>query len=581
MFKKLTIQQRLAASMLFLGILLAIISVSAIFGLRSINGFLKDSATNQLPSAIALGEAEIGIHRGRLALDRVVSHLGESTNAADMSHARERFEAGETSWKNYLALPQDAAEKALSDKVAQARATFYKEGVDPLLAAIAAKDQARANELVMTKMSALAGAVGDANAILTHFQDTQGAASYAEAVRAYDRQLWIYAAMFLIGVLSAGFSWFSLRRAIINPLNLAIAQFELIAAGDLTTVVDVRSQDEMGRLLVALRSMQEQLVATIANVQASGEQIASASHQIAAGNLDLSRRTEEQAASLEETASSMEEMTATVKHNAENAMQASQLATQALVVANEGGTVVQDVSATMAEIADGSKKVVDILGVIESIAFQTNILALNAAVEAARAGEQGRGFAVVASEVRSLAQKSAAAAKDIKALTTESTQKVNAGTALVAKAGETMKSMAHAVRRVSDIMGEISAASKEQSTGIEQVNVAISHMDTVTQQNAALVEEAAAASGSLDDQAQQLRATVSQFRLPAEAQGHRQMVASAHRDSSQAVRGVMSTPARATKPAPSRPAREFSTNAKASAKSAHHAAAGNDNWETF
>jgi len=581
MFKKITIQQRLAASMLFLGILLAVISGSAIFGLRSVNEFLKDSATNNVPSASALGQAQVGMLRGRLALDRVAQHLGESSNAADLALARRRFEQGDAAWNRYLALPQDAEEKALSDKLAAARDAFYKNGANPLFSALEAKDAARANELIMTKMSIFSNAISEASDALDKFQETASAASYAEALRAYERQLMIYAAMVLIGVLAAGFSWFSLRRAIISPLNQAISQFELIAAGDLTAVVDVRSQDEMGRLLTALRSMQEQLVGTIGNVQASGEQIASASHQIAAGNLDLSRRTEEQAASLEETASSMEEMTATVKHNAENAMQASQLATQALAVANEGDAAVQDVSATMAEIADGSKKVVDILAVIESIAFQTNILALNAAVEAARAGEQGRGFAVVASEVRSLAQKSASAAKDIKALTTESTQKVNAGTALVAKAGATMKSMAHAVQRVSDIMGEISAASKEQSTGIEQVNIAISHMDTVTQQNAALVEEAAAASGSLDDQAQHLRETVSRFRLPAEAQGHRHLTASAHRDSSQAVRGVLSAPARATKPVASRPARELATNARASAKSAHRAAAGNDNWETF
>jgi methyl-accepting chemotaxis protein len=259
--------------------------------------------------------------------------------------------------------------------------------------------------------------------------------------------------------------------------------------------------------------MNKELVAMIVKVRAGTETIASGSGQIAAGNLDLSARTEQQAASLEETASSMEELTATVKQNADHAHQASKLAVSASQVAVKGGEVVAEVVGTMASINDSSKRIAEIIGVIDGIAFQTNILALNAAVEAARAGEQGRGFAVVASEVRNLAQRSAAAAKEIKALIDDSVEKVEAGSRLVNEAGTTMQDVVESVKRVTDIMGEITSASREQSEGIEQVNQAIGQMDQVTQQNAALVEQAAAATESMQDQARNLTEVVSVFKL--------------------------------------------------------------------
>ncbi|QOY95313.1 MCP four helix bundle domain-containing protein [Massilia sp. UMI-21] len=289
-----------------------------------------------------------------------------------------------------------------------------------------------------------------------------------------------------------------------------------IAAGDLSVDVVLRRGDDTS-MLYAMRSMRDSLARIVGEVRSGTDAIASASSQIASGNLDLSSRTEEQASSLEETASSMEELTSTVQQNADNARQANGLATSASEVAARGGMVVSQVVDTMASINDSSKKIVDIIGVIDSIAFQTNILALNAAVEAARAGEQGRGFAVVASEVRTLAQRSAAAAKEIKQLIGDSVSKVDAGARLVDQAGSTMDEIVASVRRVTDIMGEISSASVEQTSGIEQINTAISQMDQVTQQNASLVEEAAAAAESLQGQAGKLAQLVSVFKLDAQA----------------------------------------------------------------
>ncbi|VBN45968.1 methyl-accepting chemotaxis protein [Burkholderia pseudomallei] len=285
-----------------------------------------------------------------------------------------------------------------------------------------------------------------------------------------------------------------------------------IAAGDLTRPVAVRAGDGTS-MMAAMRDMQGRLRSTIGGIRRAAESIAAASHEIASGNHDLSQRTEQQAASLEETAASMEELTATVKQNAENARQASGLANNASEIALKGNDVVSRVIGTMGEINDSSRKIADIIGVIDGIAFQTNILALNADVEAARAGEQGRGFAVVAGEVRSLAQRSATAAKEIKQLIDASVERVNNGSALVGQAGETMTEILQAVRRVTDIMGEIAAASEEQSSGISQVGRAVTQMDEMTQQNAALVEEAAAAASSLQEQAARLRESVSAFQV--------------------------------------------------------------------
>ncbi|MCI1007424.1 methyl-accepting chemotaxis protein [Herbaspirillum sp. C7C8] len=302
-------------------------------------------------------------------------------------------------------------------------------------------------------------------------------------------------------------------RSITRPLNEAVDVASAVAQGDLTIQIGETTKDETGMLLASLKAMNQNLHRIVSEVRTGSDTINTASSEIATGNLDLSSRTEEQAGALEETASAMEELTSTVKQNADNARQANSLATTASEVAAQGGNVVGQVVQTMGEINDASRKIVDIISVIDGIAFQTNILALNAAVEAARAGEQGRGFAVVASEVRTLAQRSASAAKEIKALIDDSVSRVDNGSRLVEQAGATMSEVVASVRRVTDVVAEISAASNEQSDGIEQINHAIVQMDEVTQQNAALVEQAAAAAQSLQEQSGRLVETVSIFKL--------------------------------------------------------------------
>ncbi|MCC7600593.1 MCP four helix bundle domain-containing protein [Janthinobacterium sp. FW305-129] len=310
-----------------------------------------------------------------------------------------------------------------------------------------------------------------------------------------------------------------LMTGIVRPLRTAVEIARKVADGDLTAQIDASAKDETGQLLQALKDMNTGLLNIVGEVRSGTDSIATSSTQIAAGNQDLSSRTEEQAGSLEETASSMEELTSTVKQNADNARQANQLAASAAQVAVKGGEVVAQVVGTMESINASSNKIVDIISVIDGIAFQTNILALNAAVEAARAGEQGRGFAVVASEVRNLAQRSASAAKEIKTLIGASVEQVNAGSMLVAQAGSTMNDIVDSVQRVSDIITEITAASSEQSVGIDEINRAIGQMDAVTQQNAALVEESAAAAESMQHQAHKLAQVVSVFKLNGQRAG--------------------------------------------------------------
>ncbi|WP_024547603.1 methyl-accepting chemotaxis citrate transducer [Siccibacter turicensis] len=324
---------------------------------------------------------------------------------------------------------------------------------------------------------------------------------------------WTLGSIALVVIAILVLIWVGLQHLLLTPLHRAMTHIRAIADGNLTHTIDGEGRNEMGQLASTLKTMQASLINTVSSVRDSSESIYTGAGEISAGSNDLSSRTEQQAASLEETAASMEELTATVKQNTDNARQAAQLAKNASETADKGGRVVDQVVTTMKEISDSSQQIAHITSVIDSIAFQTNILALNAAVEAARAGEQGRGFAVVAGEVRTLASRSAQAAKEIKSLIENSVSRVGMGSSLVHQAGDTMKEIVTAVTRVTDIMGEIASASDEQSKGIEQVSQAVSQMDSVTQQNAALVEESAAAAAALEDQADQLRQAVAVFRL--------------------------------------------------------------------
>ncbi|CAN5459528.1 methyl-accepting chemotaxis protein [soil metagenome] len=347
---------------------------------------------------------------------------------------------------------------------------------------------------------------------LARFKEKQGTLAIAGNHQSYQTSAVALSVLTAAGLLIGIVLGFQIARSVTRPLASAVEGAGHIAAGDLSRAFVSKGRDELADLGKALEAMRTKLLGIVGDVRSSSDSVASASTQIAQGNLDLSSRTEQQASSLQETAASLEEFTSTVKQNADSAQQASQLAGQASDVAESGGRTMRDVVATMHSIDASSKRIAEIIGVIDGIAFQTNILALNAAVEAARAGEQGRGFAVVAAEVRSLAQRSGQAAKEIKGLITDATGQVDAGSWLVQTAGSTMQDIVLSVKRVIDIVGEIAAASPEQGVGIEQINAAVMQMDQVTQQNAALVEEAAAATGSLEDQASRLKTAIAYFR---------------------------------------------------------------------
>lgn len=495
-----------------------VLVLSTLLGIFSINQLAKvnhtatDLGTNWMPSVRVLLEMKSDIARYRT---QELQHI-LSTDTTEMAKYEKkmtdilaRFQKNNDEYVTLISEPEEKIGYAEFTKLWN---LYMIEGKNiQKLSRENKNDEARM--LIRGASSRLSGEVNETVDKLVKSNVDGSIKSLHDGENLYTTsRTWIVsmlAACVALGVMLA--LWIS--QLVSRPLNVAVKIAQSVAAGDLTRQIDVTSTDETGQLLQALKNMNGSLQKIVGDVRSGTNTIATASSEIAAGNLDLSARTEQQASSLEETASSMEELTSTVKQNSDNARQANQLAVTASDVAVKGGAVVAQVVSTMGSINESASKIVDIISVIDGIAFQTNILALNAAVEAARAGEQGRGFAVVATEVRSLAQRSASAAKEIKTLIGDSMEKVNAGSKLVGEAGATMDEVVVSVRRVTDIMGEISAASNEQSAGIEQVNQAIAQMDQVTQQNAALVEQAAAAAESMQDQAVELAKVVSLFKL--------------------------------------------------------------------
>ncbi len=521
MLSNMKVRTRLIAGFLLVAILGSIVASIGIFNMGKMNADAATTYEKHLLALSASKEANINlIYVGRGVRNVLLARTPEE---------RVKFQG-----------QVDTARRDLSKWLAQARPRFFTpEGAaklaeidkslaeyDDLLAKLrqlsqddTAEGKAAAVTYSIDVVTAKANVIDDQLTALSNLKEVQAERAAAESLSLYTNARALMIGL-VLGSLALGLVlglWItrSLTRQLGGEPSYAVQVAGAIAAGELGTVIDTRSGDNSS-LLFAMESMRQALTNIVSQVRTGTDTIATASSQIAAGNLDLSARTEEQASSLEETASSMEELTSTVKANADNARQANVLAQTASEVAVKGGSVVAQVVETMASINNSSRKIVDIIGVIDGIAFQTNILALNAAVEAARAGEQGRGFAVVASEVRNLAQRSAAAAKEIKTLIGDSVDKVDAGSKLVDEAGVTMADIVQSITRVTDIMSEIASASMEQTMGIEQVNEAISQMDQVTQQNAALVEQAAAAAGSLQDQAATLAQVVSVFKLGGE-----------------------------------------------------------------
>ncbi|EDI6117149.1 methyl-accepting chemotaxis protein II [Salmonella enterica subsp. enterica serovar Enteritidis] len=475
------------------------------------------------------------------------SNIGSGATVAElMQGATNTLKLTEKNWAQYEALPRDPRQSEAAFLEIKRTYDIYHGALAELIQLLGA---GKINEFFDQPTQSYQDAFEKQYMAYMQQNDRLYDIAVEDNNSSYNQAMWVLVSVLIAVLVVIIAVWFGIKLSLIAQMNRLIESIRHIASGDLVKRIDVEGSNEMGQLAENLRHMQSELMRTVGDVRNGANAIYSGASEIAMGNNDLSSRTEQQAASLEETAASMEQLTATVKQNAENARQASHLALSASETAQKGGKVVDNVVQTMRDIASSSQKIADIISVIDGIAFQTNILALNAAVEAARAGEQGRGFAVVAGEVRNLAQRSAQAAREIKSLIEDSVSRVDVGSTLVESAGETMDEIVNAVTRVTDIMGEIASASDEQSRGIDQVGLAVAEMDRVTQQNASLVEESAAAAAALEEQASRLTQAVAVFRIQQQQQRARDVAA-------------VKTPAAVSSP-------------KAAV------ADGSDNWETF
>jgi methyl-accepting chemotaxis protein len=509
LFLRLSIGVRLACGFAVVLLFLLVVAVS---GLRGVSEVTEDLHTMYQDRAVPveqLGEVNRLLVRNRVLVMDMMAFPAAPNVAKRDEELKKNIEAISATWDKFTKSHMSEAVRRKADAFIVLRKSYVQDGLLPMRDAVKAGRADEASRVYLESLSPVAAKVNVALAELIEGEISEGRREF-ERAQADARQL-----MMVVGgltatalVLGALLAWL-ITRSITRPLAQAVDVAEAVARGDLTRRVVVRYNDETGRLLQALQAMVTSLVQVVGAVRSSSDSIATGSSQIATGNSDLSQRTEEQASNLQQTAASMEQLSSTVKTNAETAQQAARLATLSSEVAERGGSVVSQVVSTMEDISASSKRIANIIGVIDGIAFQTNILALNAAVEAARAGEQGRGFAVVASEVRSLAQRSA----EVKTLIGASVDRVEVGSRLVVDAGSTMQEILAQARKVADLLGEISSATTEQTTGIGQVSDAVAQLDQVTQQNAALVEESAAAAESLRQQAAKLVDVVQVFRL--------------------------------------------------------------------
>ena len=576
-FSNLGIAKRLYLVSILLILALAGVAVAAWLSLGQVGALAEQTGNNRVPQLMRIASVELNVSRVSLQIRHsilVKTPADLAATLADIGAKRKLIEDAMAAFEKSLFTP---AGRQAFEKIKPLAATFWEFGGQNIqLIQEGKKDEAF--EFLVTKTIPARNAL---HALLDAEKQRQNKLLEEELAQVKGDALFVRAELVaLVSAVAIGLLAFSLyisgvlRRRVVASQQVA----ERVRDGDLTQAVRDDARDEFSPLLASLNDMQTSLTRVVSTVRQGSESVSTASAEIAQGNQDLSARTESQASALEETAASMEELGSTVKHNADNAKQANQLAQNASSVAVQGGQVVAQVVATMREINDSSKKIADIISVIDGIAFQTNILALNAAVEAARAGEQGRGFAVVASEVRSLAGRSAEAAKEIKILITASVERVEQGTALVSQAGTTMTEVVGSIRRVTDIMGEISAASSEQSAGVSQVGEAVTQMDQATQQNAALVEEMAAAASSLNSQARDLVQAVAVFKLSGGA-SHAPVyhAPSAPSNAPSQQRAASKPAALAKKKAPA-----IAAPASAAPKATPAPAAGKrDDWESF